>query len=311
MNPPLIAAIEAGGTNITCAVGTGPGDLRLSKRFATMAPHETLREMVDFFESAARQLGQFSAIGFGSFGPLDLSERSDTYGHITTTPKPGWQFTDVLGPLRDCFHVPIGFDTDVNAAALGEYTWGAGKNCDPLVYITVGTGIGGGVLIGGKPLHGAMHPEIGHLHIPQVMTTAPQPDGVCPFHGGNCLEGLISGPALAARWGAPAESIPPEHECWGEFATLLALGLVNLTLTLSPQRIILGGGVMHQTQVFPMVREELQRLLNDYLHTPELMERIDQFVVPPALGDEAGVLGALALGRNALTAHTSGITSRR
>ncbi len=311
MNSPLIAAIEAGGTQFHCAVGTGPGDLRLTKRFSTMAPHETLREMVDFFESAARQLGQFGAIGFGSFGPLDLSERSDTYGYIMSTPKPGWQFTDVLGPLRDCFHVPIGFDTDVNAAALGEYTWGAGRNCDPLIYVTVGTGIGGGVVIGGKLLHGAMHPEMGHLHIPQVMTTAPQPEGVCPFHSGNCLEGLISGTAIAARWGAPAESFPPGHECWGEFAPMLALGLVNLVLTFSPQRIILGGGVMHQAHLFPMVREELQRLLNGYLHTRELMEGIDQFVVPPELGDEAGVLGALALGRIALNAQTGGVTARR
>ena len=309
MHPHLIAAIETGGTNFNCAVGTGPGDLRLTKRFATMAPHETLREMVDFFESAARQLGQFSAIGVGSFGPIDLVERNETFGHIMRTPKAGWQFTDLLGPLRDCFHVPVGFDTDVNAAALGEYTWGAGKNCDPLVYITVGTGIGGGVLIGGKPLHGAMHPEIGHLHIPQVMSSAPQPEGVCAFHGGNCLEGLISGPAIAARWGAPAESFPPEHECWGEFATLMALGLVNLTLTLSPQRIILGGGVMHQTHLFPMIQEEMQRLLNDYLHTRELMEGIGEFVVPPGLGDDSGLLGALALGRNALIAQT-GLMSR-
>jgi fructokinase len=311
MNPPLIAAVEAGGTHFNCAVGTGPGDLRLTKRFPTMAPHETLREMVDFFEAAARQLGQFSAIGFGSFGPIDLAARSETYGYIMTTPKPGWQFTDVLGPLRDCFHVPIGFDTDVNAAALGEFTWGAGRTCDPLVYVTVGTGIGGGVLVGGKPLHGAMHPEIGHMHVPAVQTEAPRPEGVCPFHGGHCLEGLISGTAIAARWGIPAELLPPEHDCWGEFAMQFALGLVNLTLTLSPQRIILGGGVMHQTHLFPMIRAELQRLLNDYLHTRELMEGIDQYVVPPELGDEAGVLGAIALGRKALAAQAGGVTAGR
>lgn len=312
MTPPatLIAAIEAGGTKFNCAVGTGPGDLRLTTRIATTTPHETLRELTEFLESAARQLGPFSAIGVGAFGPIDLAERSETYGHITTTPKAGWQYTDLLGPLRECFHAPIGFDTDVNAAALGEFTWGGGKNCDPLVYLTVGTGIGGGVLIGGRPLHGALHPEIGHLHIPQVMSNAPQPDGVCPFHGA-CLEGLLSGPAIAARWGAPAESFPADHECWGEFATLMALGLANLTLTLSPQRIILGGGVMHQTQLFPMIREELQRLLNGYLQTRELMEGIDQFVVPPALGDNAGLLGALALGRQALEAQSGGITARR
>lgn len=308
---PLIAAVEAGGSKFKCAVGTGPGDLKLSTSIATTTPHETIREMTDFFQSASRQLGPFSALGVGSFGPLDLAERSETYGYITTTPKPGWQFTDLLGPMRECYHVPVGFDTDVNAAALAEFSWGWGQGCDPLVYITVGTGIGGGVLIGGKPLHGALHPEIGHMHITQVLTTAPQPDGVCPFHGGNCLEGLISGPAIAARWGAPPEAFPPEHECWGEFSTLLALGLANITLTLSPQRVILGGGVMHQTHLFPVIREELQRVLNDYLHTRELMEGIDDYVVPPGLGDDAGLLGALALGRNALAAQTGGIMARR
>jgi len=309
MNIPLIAAVEAGGTNFNCAVGTGPGDLRLSTRIATTSPHETLREMTHFFESAARQLGPFSAIGVGSFGPLDLVERSETYGYITTTPKPGWGFTDLLGALRESYHVPIGFDTDVNAAALGESIWGAGRGCDPLIYITVGTGIGGGVLIGGRPLHGALHPEIGHLYIPQVMSEAPHPDGICPFHG-NCLEGLISGPAIARRWGARPESFPPGHECWGEFATLLALGLVNLTLTLSPQRIILGGGVMHQTHLFPLIQGEVQRLLNGYVQARELMEDIGQFIVPPGLGDETGVLGALALGKKAHQAHAGGITSR-
>lgn len=310
MNTPLIAAVEAGGTKFNCAVGTGPGDLRLSTRIATMTPHETLREVSDFLQSASRQFGPFSAIGVGSFGPLDLAERSETYGYITTTPKPGWQFTDLLGALRESYHVPVGFDTDVNAAALGEHMWGAGKGCDPLIYMTIGTGIGGGVLIGGKPLHGALHPEIGHLYIPQVMSEAPRPDGVCPFHG-NCLEGLISGPAIAQRWGAPAETFPPDHECWGEFTTLLALGLVNLTLTLSPQRIILGGGVMRQAHLFPMIREEVQRLLNGYVQARELMEDIGRFIVPPGLGDETGVLGALALGRQAHQAQAGGITSRR
>jgi fructokinase len=310
MNAPLIAAVEAGGTKFNCAVGTGPGDLKLTTRIATTSPHETLREVTDFFESASRQLGPFSAIGVGSFGPLDLAERSDTYGYITTTPKPGWKYTDLLGALRESYHVPVGFDTDVNAAALGEHTWGAGRGCDPLVYITIGTGIGGGVLIGGNPLHGALHPEIGHLYIPQVMSEAPRPDGICPFHG-SCLEGLISGTAIAQRWGAPAESFPPEHECWGEFSTLLALGLVNLTLTLSPQRIILGGGVMRQTHLFPLIRGEVQRLLNGYVQARELMEDIGQFIVPPGLGDETGVLGALALGRRAREAQAGGIMLRR
>lgn len=299
MKTDLIAAIEAGGTKFNCAVGTGPGDIRLSTRIATTTPTETLREVVSFFEGAAHQVGKFAAIGVGSFGPLDLTRNSDTYGYITTTPKDGWKYTDMIGALSEVFHVPVAIDTDVNVAALAEYTWGNGRQCDPLVYITVGTGVGGGVLVNGEPLHGAMHPEIGHLFIPQIMSDAPEPDGICPFHG-FCLEGLISGPAIAARWGAAAESLPPEHACWGEFATLMALGLANLTLTLSPQRIILGGGVMHQTHLYPMIQEELQRVLNGYLQHAEVMEGIRDYIVRPGLGDQAGILGAMALGQQLL-----------
>lgn len=299
MKSELIAAIEAGGTKFNCAVGTGPDDIRSQVRIETTTPTETLREVVDYLEHASREFGALSAIGVGCFGPLDLQRNSETYGYITTTPKEGWKYADVLGTLRECFHVPIGFDTDVNAAALGEHLWGNGQRCEPLVYLTVGTGIGGGVLLRGEPHHGTLHPEIGHLMVPQVMSEAPNPEGVCPFHGG-CLEGLISGPAIEARWGAPASEFDAEHACWGEFASLMALALMNLTLTLSPQRIILGGGVMHQTQLFPMIQEELQRMLNGYLQTRELMEGIANYVVPPGLGDRAGVLGAMALGQQAL-----------
>jgi fructokinase len=299
MKHDLIAAIEAGGTKFNCAVGTGPDDIRSQVRIETTTPTETLREVMDYLEGAMREFGPVSAIGVGAFGPLDLQHTSETYGYVTTTPKEGWKYTDLLGAMRECFHVPIGFDTDVNAAALGEFTWGNGRGCDPLVYLTVGTGIGGGVLLRGEPHHGALHPEIGHLMVPQVMSEAPSPDGVCPFHG-NCLEGLISGPALAARWGAPPETLEAEHACWGEFASLMALALMNITLTLSPQRIILGGGVMRQTHLFPMIQEELQRMLNGYLQTRELMENIGHYVVQPALGDHAGLLGALALGQQAL-----------
>ena len=296
---PLIAAIEAGGTKFNCAVGTGPDDLRLSARIPTTDPATTLREVLAFFQSATAQLGPFQAIGIGSFGPLDLSQSSPSYGSISTTPKPGWQNTDLLGPLRASFPAPIGIDTDVNAAALGEALWGAGQGCDPLIYITIGTGIGGGVRVSGQLLHGILHPEIGHLLIPLSAATAPNPAGVCPFHG-SCLEGLISGPAIAARWGAPAELLPPDHPCWAEFATFLGLGLANLILTLSPQRIILGGGVMHQQQLFPMIRAEVQHILNGYVQAKELMADIDSYVVPPGLGDNAGILGALALGVEAL-----------
>lgn len=299
MKSDLIAAIEAGGTKFNCAVGTGPDDIRMRTRIETTDPTETLREVFTFLDQASKQVGKISAIGVGSFGPVDLNRSSDTYGYITTTPKPGWKYTDLLGSLGEIFHVPVGFDTDVNAAALGEYTWGHGRACEPLIYITVGTGIGGGVLINGKPLHGSLHPEIGHLLIPAIMSDAPEPDGVCPYHG-SCLEGLISGPAIAARWGFPAETYAPDHACWGEFSTLMALGLSNLILTLSPQRIILGGGVMHQYHLFPMIREEVQRLLNGYIQTRELIEDIESYITSPGLGDDSGLLGAMALGIGAL-----------
>lgn len=302
MKTELIAAVEAGGTKFNRAVGTGPDDIRSQVRIETGSPTETLREVMEFLEGSAREFGKISAIGVGSFGPLDLHPSSETYGYITTTPKEGWKYTDLLSEMKECFHVPIGLDTDVNAAALGEFTWGNGKGCDPLVYLTVGTGIGGGALFRGEPLHGTMHPEMGHLMVPQVLSDAPNPDGICPFHG-NCLEGLISGPAIAARWGAPAETFEPEHACWGEFASLMALALMNITLTLSPQRIILGGGVMHQTHLYPMIQEELQRMLGGYLETTELVERIQHYVVHPALGDNAGLLGAMALGKHMLR-HT-------
>lgn len=298
MKTELLAAIEAGGTKFNCAIGTGPDDIRATARIATTTPTETLRDVLEFLQQAGK-MGTLSAIGIGSFGPVDLSRQSDTYGYITTTPKEGWKYTDLIGSLTELFHAPVGFDTDVNAAALGEYQWGSGVDCNPLVYMTIGTGIGGGVLVNGQPLHGSLHPEIGHLFIPPIHSAAPNPDGICPFHG-DCLEGLISGPAIAARWGAPAESFEPEHACWGEFATLMALGLANLILTLSPQRIILGGGVMHQAQLFPMIREEVQRMLNGYIQTYELLQDIDNYIVPPGLGDRAGVLGAMALAKRAL-----------
>lgn len=297
MKSDLFAAIEAGGTKFNCAVGTGPDDIRASVRIATTTPTDTLHDVMEFLQNASK-MGRIAGIGVGSFGPIDLNRQSDTYGYITTTPKEGWKYTDLLSSMKELFHAPVGFDTDVNAAALGEYTWGNGEGCDPLVYITVGTGIGGGVLVKGQPLHGSLHPEIGHLFIPAIHSDAPNPDGICPFHG-DCLEGLISGPAIAARWGAPAETFPPDHECWGEFATLMALGLSNLILTLSPQRIILGGGVMHQEQLFPMIREEVQRMLNGYVQTYEVLQDIDNYIVPPGLGDRAGMLGAMVLAQQA------------
>lgn len=297
---PLIAAIEAGGTKFNCAIGRGPNEILASIRIPTTSPQETLEAVLRFFAGAKAKHGAFAALGIGCFGPVDLDEESKSYGFITSTPKPGWQNTDVVGLLKARFHVPIGFDTDVNGAVLGEHYWGAGQGMDPLIYITVGTGVGGGVLIDGKLHHGLLHPEIGHLLVPPTLVTqAISGDGHCPFHR-HCVEGYVSGPAIAARWGVSAEKMPADSPAWREVAEVLASLCVNLTLTLSPRRIILGGGVMKQPHLLALVQGHFKNLLNRYLRAPEFGSQIDQYLVTPQLGDDAGLLGALALGRIAL-----------
>jgi fructokinase len=294
---PLIAAIEAGGTKFNCAVGRGPNEILASTRIATTTPRQTLDAVLRFFAGAKAKHGGFAAMGVGCFGPVDLDEASESYGSITSTPKRGWQNTDIVGALKARFRVPIGFDTDVNGAVLGEYYWGAGQGLDPLVYLTVGTGVGGGVLIGGKPHHGLLHPEIGHLQVPAPKGS--NKDGHCPFHR-HCVEGYVSGPAIAARWGVSAEKMPADSPAWNEVAEVLAALCVNLTLTLSPRRIILGGGVMKQTHLLPLIQGQFKSILNGYLRAPELGPKLDHYLVAPMLGDEAGLIGALALGRIAL-----------
>lgn len=286
--------IEAGGTKFVCIVGTGPDDIRAITRFSTTTPNETLGKAIAFFEDHADGL---DTVGIASFGPVDPNPTSPTYGYITTTPKDGWEHTDFAGTIRREVGVPVIFDTDVNGAALGEHRWGAAQDVDTFIYLTVGTGVGGGGLIHGRRLHGLLHPEMGHLRIPHNRSTDPF-DGICPFHG-DCLEGLASGPALEARWGQPAEDLPSEHPAWSLEAQYLALALTNYILTLSPERIILGGGVMHQQQLFPLIRREVQDLLNGYVADPAITECIDSYIVAPGLGDRAGVLGALALAMEA------------
>jgi fructokinase len=230
-----------------------------------------------------------------SFGPVDLDPESPTYGTITSTPKPGWAGTDVRGRLGLAFGVPVGFDTDVNGAALGEHRWGAAQDVSTFVYLTVGTGIGGGGLVRGRPLHGLVHPEMGHMRVPHDRQRDPFP-GICPYHG-DCLEGLAAGPALETRWDQPGEKLSHDHPAWALEAEYLALGLTNLILTLSPERIILGGGVMARRHLFPLIRTRVQRLLAGYVTAPAVLDEIDRYIVPPALGDRAGVLGAIALAR--------------
>ena len=288
----LVGGLEAGGTKVICAVGTGPGDVRAEARLPTTTPPHTLRRVAEFFTAQAART-PLAALGVASFGPLDLDPCSPTFGCITTTPKPGWTGVDLLRPLRQALGVPVAIDTDVNGAALAEHRWGAGRGVDSLVYVTVGSGIGGGAIVHGRPVHGLVHPEMGHLRVPHDRALDPFP-GVCPHHG-DCLEGLASGPALAARWGQPPDALPDDHPAWALEAHYLALGLANVVVVLSPHRIVIGGGVMARPQLYPLIRSTLVALLAGYVQTPALSEGIDDYVAAPALGDRAGALGALAL----------------
>ncbi len=287
MTHPVYGGIEAGGTKWVCAVGAGPDGLRATETIPTTAPRETIDRAVAFFERE----GPVDAIGIGSFGPVDLNPSSPNWGFITTTTKPGWAHTDVGPEIGRRLSVPVAFDTDVDAAALGEHRWGAAKGLDTFCYVTVGTGIGGGAVAGGKLVHGFQHPEFGHLHIPHDRERDPFP-GVCPYHG-DCWEGLASGPAIEARWGRPAAELGPDHAAWELEAHYLALGLVSAICILSPERIVLGGGVMSAPGLLPLVRREIGSLLNGYIANEAVAA--DDFVTPPALGPLSGVLGAIAL----------------
>lgn len=289
----LYGAIEAGGTKFVCAVGTGPDDLRAETRFPTTTPRETIGRAIAFLCEQRESHGPLAAVGIASFGPVDLDRGSTTWGHVTTTPKPGWAQTDLAGLVAAALGAPVAFDTDVNGAALGEGRWGAARGLDTFVYVTVGTGIGGGGMVGGELMHGLVHPEMGHMRLPRDPAADPFA-GCCPFHG-DCLEGLASGPAIEARWGRPATELPEDHPAWALEAEYLALACVNLTVMLSPQRIILGGGVMQQPQLFPAIRRRLLERLAGYVQSPAILDDVETYVVPPGLGGRAGALGALAL----------------
>jgi fructokinase len=273
--------IETGGTKWECAVGTSPDDLKATATIPTTTPEETIGRVVAFFERE----GPVAAIGIGSFGPIDQKPGSTTWGHITSTPKPGWAHTDVGGEIGRRLSVPVAFDTDVNAAALGEHRWGAAQGLDTFCYITVGTGIGGGGMAGGRLLHGLVHPEFGHIRIPHDRGRDPF-EGVCPYHG-DCWEGLASGRAIEARWGRPAAELDGDDAVWMLQAHYLALGLVSVICVLSPERILLGGGVMRRPGLLPLVHREVEGLMNGYQETATIML--------PALAPRSGVLGAIAL----------------
>lgn len=290
-----IGAIEAGGTKIVCGYGNEEGIIEDRVSFPTEQPEKTLEKVVAYFKDK-----QVEAIGVGSFGPINIDPSSPEYGYVTTTPKPGWTNYPFLPTLKKAFDVPFGWDTDVNAAAFGEATWGAAKGLDSCVYYTIGTGVGVGVYAEGKLVHGLVHPEGGHI------LTRRHPDdtyeGFCPYHG-DCLEGIAAGPALEGRWKVKGSELPEDHPAWAMEAFYIGQAVAGTILMLSPKKVILGGGVMHQKQLFPLIREEVRRNLNGYVRASAVLEGIDDYIVPPGLGDNAGLCGSLALGLKALRSH--------
>ncbi len=297
-NTPLFGGIEGGGTKFVCAVGTGPDDIRAEKRFPTTTPQETMAQAVDFFKQQEADFGQISAIGFACFGPLDPNPDSPTFGHILPTPKPGWSNADVVGPLRSGLGIPVAFDTDVNGAALGEGRWGAGQGLQNFIYLTVGTGIGGGAYVEGKLLHGLIHPEMGHIPLRHDKTQDPY-EGNCPFHG-DCFEGLASGVAVEKRWQKSGHDMLEDHPAWDLEAEYIAQALASYSFTLSPQRIIIGGGVGSLDHLLPKIQQKTKQLINSYIQSPIILEHIETYIVNPGLGNRSGMLGAIALAEQAI-----------
>lgn len=283
-----IGAIEAGGTKIICGIGNEHGEIEEKINFPTESPDIVFSKIREFFEGE-----QIDALGVGTFGPIDVNRSSSTYGYITSTPKPGWGNIDVIGQLKQFIDVPIGFDTDVNGAALAEAFWGSAKGLKSCVYYTIGTGVGVGVYTEGNLVHGLLHPEAGH--IPVKRHPEDSFEGFCPYHG-DCLEGVAAGPAIEKRFGIKGHELSKDHKAWEIEAYYLGQALMSTILLLSPERIILGGGVMHQEQLFPLVREEVKRNLNGYVQHSMILEHIDQYIIPPGLGDNAGLSGAVAIG---------------
>ena len=288
-----LGALEAGGTKMVCAIGDENGNIFERASFPTRMPEETLNELVGFF--AERNI---EALGIGSFGPLCLNPESPEYGNITTTPKPGWRNVPLRKTFIDALGVPVGIDTDVNAAALGEGRLGAGRRVNTLVYYTIGTGVGGGLYSDGRLHHGLVHPEMGHILL-RPHPEDPAPDGFCPYHKG-CLEGMACGTAIEKRWGKSARELPEDHIAWDIEAEYLAQMCVNTIVMVSPGRIVLGGGVMHQQHLFPKIRRRTLELLGGYVADSAITEHIDEFIVSPGLGDNAGAVGSMLLALEAM-----------
>jgi fructokinase len=290
----LYGAVECGGTKFNCAVMGGPSDILEEARIPTTNPMETLAAVVAFFKRAQENHGNIKAFGLGAFGPVDIHADSPGYGRILDTPKPGWAGVDIRKPLVDAFGAPVALDTDVNAAALGEWLHGAGQGLNSFVYLTVGTGIGGGVVADGRLLHGLLHPELGHILLSREPGDTYK--GRCPFHP-NCFEGLASGPAMGERWGKTAETLAADHPAWELEAQYIAQALVTYLCCLSPERFIIGGGVSAQAGIFPRVRELFLEKLNGYVRNEKIQAGISSYIMPPALGGRSGIMGAYELAR--------------
>ncbi len=284
-----LGALEAGGTKMVCAIGNENGEILERISIPTETPDITMPKLISYFADK-----EIEALGIGCFGPIDLNRDSDTYGYITTTPKLAWKNYNIVKMFQDALNVPVGFDTDVNGSALGEATWGITKGLENSMYITIGTGIGTGIITNGKLLHGMLHPEGGHL----LLSRHPNDsfEGTCPYHK-TCLEGLASGPAIEARWGEKGTELAERREVWELEAYYIAQALVDYIMVLSPQRIVIGGGVTHQEHLMPLIREQVKRQLAGYIDTKELLN-MDQYVVLPSLNDNQGIMGALKLGLN-------------
>lgn len=280
-------AIEAGGTKFVCAIGNDKMEIIDKIIIPTTTPAETLKNVFDFFDRYS-----LNAMGIGSFGPIDINENSKTYGFITTTPKPEWTNFDFVGTIKERYNVPIAWTTDVNAAAYGEMMKGNAQGCTSCLYLTVGTGIGGGAVVNGEILEGFGHPEMGHILV--RLHPDDNYEGFCIYHG-NCLEGLASGSAIESRYGKKSTDLEKVNKVWEIEAYYLAQALVNYTLILRPEKVILGGGVMKQKQLFPLIRNEFAKLIGNYVPTPDL----NHYIVNPKLGDNSGIIGCLLLSTKA------------
>jgi fructokinase len=290
----LFGGIEAGGTKFICAVGTGPDEMLKHIQIHTTSPKETLEKVIIFFKKY-HQKKQLKAIGIGSFGPIDMDKKSASFGKIVSTPKSGWNNTDILGTVQSAFNIPVVLDTDVNASALGEHLWGAAQGLNDFIYLTIGTGIGGGGMVNGNLLHGRVHPEMGHIYIPHDLKRDPF-RGICPFHG-DCFEGLASGTAMQKRWGKKPENLEENLEVWSLEAHYISLALSNYTYTFSPEKIIIGGGVTRHPRLIGIIHDNVIDYLNNYPYDSEFNKNIKEYIVLPALGNRSGVLGAIALAK--------------